>query len=56
MHLIQALHKTTVMDRQLYVIWKPLADMNTRLGTGVYIYQIKTAKKSITGKIAIIND
>ncbi len=56
MHLIQTLHKNTVMDRQLYVIWKPFADMKTRLGSGVYIYQLKTANKSITGKIAIIND
>ncbi len=56
MHLIQVLHKTTIMDRQPYVMWKPLVDMNSRLGSGVYIYQIKTAKKSITGKIAIIND
>lgn len=56
MHLIQALHKSTVMDRQLYVIWKPLKDMTTRLGSGVYIYQIKTVKKSITGKITLIND
>jgi hypothetical protein len=56
MHLLQALHKPTIMDRQLYVVWKPLKDMSTRLGSGVYIYQIKTAKKSITGKITIIND
>jgi len=56
MHLLRVLHKTTVLDRQLYVIWKPLADMSTRIGSGVYIYQIKTEKKSITGKITIVND
>ena len=56
MHLMQVLHKTTVLDKQFYVIWKPLTDMSKRIGSGVYIYQIKTVKKSITGKITVIND
>ena len=56
MHLIFHQNKNTINSNQRYVIWKPLAETNTFLGSGVYIYHISSKKTHVSGKVTVIND